>query len=147
MNTSNTIRGEEANVRAVIAAWADAIRRKDATAALSHGAADYLHFSLAPPLIDAGVGTTDLDAWFETWDGPLDLELRDLTVTAGDAVAFSHSLNRLAGNKKREGRQELWFRCTLGFRKIGGAWKIAHEHESVPFYMDGSLRAAVDLNP
>jgi hypothetical protein len=25
--------------------------------------------------------------------------------------------------------------------------KIAHEHESVPFYMDGSFKAAVDLTP
>jgi ketosteroid isomerase-like protein len=28
-----------------------------------------------------------------------------------------------------------------------GAWKIAHEHTSVPFYMDGSFRAAIDLKP
>jgi PhnB protein len=26
-------------------------------------------------------------------------------------------------------------------------WKIAHLHQSVPMYMDGSLRAAVDLKP
>jgi hypothetical protein len=25
--------------------------------------------------------------------------------------------------------------------------RIAHNHESVPFYMDGSLEAAVDLKP
>ena len=24
---------------------------------------------------------------------------------------------------------------------------IVHEHESVPFYMDGSFRAAIDLKP
>ncbi|MDQ6436954.1 nuclear transport factor 2 family protein [Mesorhizobium sp. LHD-90] len=147
MNTSQTVQGEEASVRTVITQWADAIRRKDAPAALSHLASGYLHFSLAPPLIDAGAGATDLDAWFQTWDSPLELELRDLTVAAGDTVAFSHSLNRLAGTKKQEGRQELWFRCTLGLRKVGGTWKIAHEHESVPFYMDGSMRAAVDLKP
>ena len=26
-------------------------------------------------------------------------------------------------------------------------WKIMHEHSSVPFYMDGSFKAAVDLKP
>lgn len=31
--------------------------------------------------------------------------------------------------------------------KSDGAWRIAHRHESVPFYMDGSNRAAVDLTP
>jgi ketosteroid isomerase-like protein len=40
---------------------------------------------------------------------------------------------------------ELWFRQTLGFRKIDGQWRITHEHSSVPFYMDGSYKAAVDL--
>lgn len=138
--------GEEAAVRAVIDQWAEAVRRKDAEAVVSFGAPEYLHFSLAPPLIDAGTGADDLDGWFQTWDGPLELELRDLTVFAGDAVAFAHSLNRLAGTKEG-GRQELWFRRTFGFRKLGGAWKIVHEHESVPFYMDGSMRAAVDLQP
>jgi PhnB protein len=147
MSTRLSTNGEEAQVRAVIEQWADAIRRKDADVASSHVASGYVHFSLAPPLVDAGSGAADLDAWFRTWDGPLELELRDLTVMAGDDVAFSHGLNRLAGNKRDEGRQELWFRSTLGFRKIEGGWKIVHEHESVPFYMDGSMRAAVDLKP
>jgi ketosteroid isomerase-like protein len=38
-------------------------------------------------------------------------------------------------------------RSTLCFRREGGAWKIAHAHTSVPFHMDGSFRAAVDLEP
>jgi hypothetical protein len=42
---------------------------------------------------------------------------------------------------------DLWFRATLGFRKIDGRWKITNEHSSVPFYMDGSFKAAVDLKP
>jgi hypothetical protein len=32
-------------------------------------------------------------------------------------------------------------------QKIGGQWKIAHEHESVPSHKDGSYKAAVDLTP
>jgi ketosteroid isomerase-like protein len=43
--------------------------------------------------------------------------------------------------------QDLWFRATLGFRKIDGKWTITHEHSSVPFYMDGSFKAAIDLKP
>jgi SnoaL-like domain len=42
---------------------------------------------------------------------------------------------------------ETKIRQTLSFRKIDGEWKIAHEHASVPFYMDGSFRAAIDLKP
>ena len=42
---------------------------------------------------------------------------------------------------------DLWFRATLGFRKIDGKCAITHEHSSVPFYMDGSFKAAIDLKP
>jgi ketosteroid isomerase-like protein len=38
-------------------------------------------------------------------------------------------------------------RLTACRRKINGKWLITHEHVSVPFYMDGSSRAAVDLTP
>ena len=37
--------------------------------------------------------------------------------------------------------------ATLGFRKIDDEWTITHEHSSVPFYMDGSFKAAIDLKP
>ena len=32
-------------------------------------------------------------------------------------------------------------------RKIGGEWKMVNAHTSVPFYMDGSYKAAIDLKP
>ena len=42
---------------------------------------------------------------------------------------------------------DLWFRTTVVLKKVSARWQIVHEHDSVPFYMDGSLRAAVDLQP
>jgi len=42
-------------------------------------------------------------------------------------------------------RVDLWFRETLGLQKFDGKWLIGHSHDSVPFYMDGSYKAAVDL--
>lgn len=41
----------------------------------------------------------------------------------------------------------LWFRSTVGLRRLDGVWRITHEHGSTPFYMDGSFAAAVDLEP
>jgi PhnB protein len=32
-------------------------------------------------------------------------------------------------------------------RRENGEWSIVHEHESVPFLMDGSDKAALDLKP
>jgi SnoaL-like domain len=50
-------------------------------------------------------------------------------------------------HKDRCEKVDVWTRSTAVFRKEGGAWKVMHVHSSVPFYMDGSLKAAVDLKP
>jgi PhnB protein len=56
-------------------------------------------------------------------------------------------VNRVGGKKKNGGRDEIWVRATLGFSRIDGNWRVVHEHVSVLFYMDGSFKAAVDLQP
>jgi PhnB protein len=42
---------------------------------------------------------------------------------------------------------QWWLDTFDGDRKIGAAWKITHEHNSAPFYMDGTDRPALDLKP
>src|SRR5579859_418280 len=95
-------------------------------------------------------GQNGLRNWFAGFDGPIEYEVRDrdLAVTSGAEVAFCHSLNRLS-TPPRDAPQKfnLWFRATVCLRKIDGAWRITHEHNSTPFYMDGSFRAALDLTP
>jgi ketosteroid isomerase-like protein len=54
---------------------------------------------------------------------------------------------RISGTKIDGEHNDVWTRLTVGLRKIDGAWQVTHEHMSVPFYMDGSYRAAVDLKP
>ncbi|MPZ39918.1 MAG: DUF4440 domain-containing protein [Rhizobiales bacterium] len=137
---------EEAAIRAVIEDWASALRTKDAARMTSHGVAEMVHYSMAPPLVSDGTGLNALQTWFDTWQGPIGYELRDLAITVGDDVAFCHGLNHMTGTQTI-GETDVWFRRTMGFRKIDGRWKIVHSHESVPFYMDGSDKAAVDLKP
>jgi PhnB protein len=141
-----TKHNDETQIRSVIEDWTAAMRAKDAKRVMSHGTDGLVHFSLAPPLVADENGPYGLEKWFKTWDGPLGYELRDLEIVSGDGVAFSHSLNHLTGTQRGK-KADVWFRSTLGFRKIGGEWKIVHEHESVPFLMDGSDKAALDLKP
>jgi PhnB protein len=147
MTTAHNRASVEAQIRKVVEDATDAIRRKDAPAVVSHQAAGYVHFSLAPPLQSTQSDVKGLEAWFATWQGPIGFEVRDLKIVAGDDLAFCWSFNRLSGTKTDGARADVWFRATLCFRKIDGAWKLVHQHESVPFYMDGSLKAAVDLKP
>jgi ketosteroid isomerase-like protein len=38
-------------------------------------------------------------------------------------------------------------RSSFGLRRIAGTWRVVHQHDSTPFLMDGSFRAATDLQP
>ena len=140
---------DEAQIRALIDSWVKAISAKDVDAVMSHYAADIVTFDLAPPLEYTGADALkkSLEAWFPTFRGPVGYEIRDLCITTGDDVAFCRSLNRISGMRTDGEDTNVWVRATVGLRKIDGKWSIVHEHLSVPFYMDGSYRAAVDLKP
>ena len=138
---------DEAAIRRVVADRVNALRARDATALTAHDASYILSYDLAPPLAARGVDSAGLEKWLAGWDGPVTLEVRELDVVAGDEVAFATSLNRMQADARIGPPMDLWVRSTLGLRKIGSRWTVAHEHVSVPFYMDGSTRAAVDLQP
>jgi PhnB protein len=145
--TTGTPATSQAQIRAVLDEWAAALRAKNAEGVVRHHAPEFLLFSLAPPLVSADTDAKGLQAWFDTWQGPLAYELRDLTITADDAIAWCYGLTRLGGTKTDGQKNELWFRQTLCLRRDADTWKIVHQHQSVPFYRDGSYKAAVDLRP
>ena len=146
MTQTATLSRDDEAIRGLILARSRALAAKDAAAVVDCAAPDMVCYSLAPPLVDPG-GAEGLEGWFATWDGPLGYELRDLTVAAGGELALVHGLAHLTGRKIEGAAVDLWFRLTLGLTKTAAGWKIVHEHESVPFYMDGSFRAAIDLAP
>jgi len=149
---TGTVPGQdEAQVRQLMAEQETAMRARDAERLVSRYAPETVKFDLAPPLRHTGPELHDVNglrSWFAGFDGPIDYEIRDLTVTAGEDVAFCHSLNRLSTTPHgAPERFDLWFRSTVCLRKVDGTWRITHEHNSTPFYMDGSFKAALDLQP
>ena len=140
---------DQAQIRQLIDRWVESLRSKDVNSVMSHYAPDIVAFDLAPPLQYRGARTyrKNWEAWFPTFRGPIGYEIRDLSIATGDDVAFCHSFNRITGSRTDDEKTDVWVRTTFCCRKIDGKWKIVHEHQSVPFYMDGSYRAAVDLTP
>lgn len=137
----------EAEIREVLADFERGMRECDAAGVTAHYAPGVVKYTLAPPLAhgaDEVLDPANLQAWFDGHGGDLDYAITELEVTAGDEVAFARSINRMGSTHSGF---TLWFRASYGLRKVDGAWLIAHEHTSTPFYMDGSLRAAVDLTP
>ncbi len=145
--TAATIQQE---IRALLNDRAAAITARDARGAVAHYAPDTVSFGLAPPLRYGGDEALDpagLEDWFRTWAGPIGYDIGDPVIEAGEDVAFGHGLTHMTGTKTDGEQVDLWFRSTVGLRRTAAGWQITHEHDSTPFYMDGSGRAATDLTP
>jgi len=142
-------KASEAVIRGLIEQRAQAVRAKDVDAVMSHYAPDLVSFDLAPPLELRGPAANRRSwaDWFPTFRGPVGYEIRELSVTTGDDVAFCHSLNRISGARTDGTSTDVWVRATVCYRRIDGKWLITHEHTSVPFYMEPPFKAAIDLEP
>jgi ketosteroid isomerase-like protein len=137
-------------IQEVIERKAALLETGDAKAILSYYAPSFVEFNLAPPLRQPGDGRdpAPMEAWMANFEAPPHREVTQLEITTDGDVAFATSIDRLSAVPR--GSDEgftLWFRVTLGLRRIDGRWLVTHEHESVPFEMDGSFRASTGLTP
>ena len=139
---------DEADIRRRIDTGIQAIRAMDLEGVMALYAPDLVSFDIGPPLRHVGAEAKRKN-WvdvFTVYQPPLGYEIRDLTITVGDDVAFGHSLNRISGTLKNGHRSEVWVRWTACFQKIAGTWRIAHDQVSVPVDFE-SGRALLDLEP
>jgi ketosteroid isomerase-like protein len=138
---------DDAEIRQLIDGLVESIRTADLEGLKTCFASDIVSFDAGPRLQDVGA-RAKLHNWeqaFAVLRPPLGYEIRDLTITTGEEVAFAHGINRLSGtlNGKRFGG---WVRWTAGLRKIDGHWLIAHDQVSVPIdHARGT--ALLDLEP
>ena len=115
---------DEAEIRRILDDWARAVRSVDMPEILANHTDDMVMFDVPVPLQSRG-----MEAYRETWDlffqysngGPDAFNIIELEVTASDAVAFAHGILGIASSR---------LRLTVGLRREGGQWKIAHEHHS-----------------
>ena len=138
---------DEAEIRQRIDKLEAAIRVMDLNSVMSIYAPDIVSFDLEPPL--QHVGAEAKKNWlnaFSMYQRPLGYEIRDLTITVGDDVAFGHGLIRVSGTMTNGNGTEGWLRSTTCFRKINGMWLIAHDQVSAPLDL-GSGRALLNLEP
>ncbi|WP_433441524.1 YybH family protein [Nonomuraea sp. CA-141351] len=117
----------EEQIRDLIEHWAEAVHRGDLGTVLAGHAADIVMY-------DVPQNVRGIEAYEKTWPPFFEwqaqgaaFEIESLEVVAGDDVAFAHALLRcgMPGDDRR-------LRLTLGLRKEGGRWVVAHEHHSFP---------------
>ncbi len=137
-------------IREVIEARYDHLAAGDVKAMLESYAPQVVQYTLAPPLGGAvdGHDVTPTEQWLTGFEAPPRRTVTELEIVADGDVAFTTSIDSMTAIPKGATDSfTMWYRVTLGLRRIDGQWLIVHEHTSVPFYMNGSFRAAVDLQP
>jgi uncharacterized protein (TIGR02246 family) len=139
---------DEAKIRQQVDNIVEGIRTKDLECLRRLYATDVVSFDVEPPLQHAGV-EAKLKNWAKVFTlfQDVDYEVRDLTVTVGDDVAFGHAFGRLSGTLKNgTATNGMWVRGTFCFRKLDGKWLIVHDQASVPFDI-ASGKGVTDLEP
>jgi uncharacterized protein (TIGR02246 family) len=124
---------DEVRIRDLIEGWAQAVHEGDLPQVLADHADDIVMFDVPPP----EDGVRGLDEYTETWptffqwqaSGAL-FEIVRLDVTAGDDVAFAHALLRCGTPDELESDPTRRLRLSIGLRKEGDRWVVAHEHPS-----------------
>ncbi|MBC6470435.1 YybH family protein [Actinomadura alba] len=139
---------DEAKIKQQVEKIVEGIRAKDLEGLRQLYATDVVSFDVEPPLQHVGI-----EAKLENWTRAFTLfqdvnyELRDLTLTVGDDVAFGHGFGRLSGTLKNgTATSGMWVRATFCFRKTDDHWLIAHDQVSVPFDI-ASGKGVADLEP
>jgi uncharacterized protein (TIGR02246 family) len=141
---------DESAIRQLVDDRVTAMRTADAETMCAAYAPDAVVFSLAPPLVQPPEGSRDvraMRAWFEEKGGGVWYDVRDLRVAVDGDLALCTHLASMGARPGSPQQFTLWFRSTLGLQRRDGEWRIVHEHTSTPFHMDGSGRAATDLQP
>ena len=134
-------------IRAIIAAIEAAHHAKEAAAIARHYAPGAIIADLAPPLRRRGFDMSATQAWLDGWDGPVEITTRDLEIQVDGNLALCHGLLQTRARTHAGEREAWWSRLTVALTRATDGWRIIHEHNSVPFHMDGSLRAALNLEP
>jgi uncharacterized protein (TIGR02246 family) len=124
---------DEQQIRTLVEDWATAVHDGDMATVLANHAGDIVMFDVPPP----HDGVRGIDAYRETWPPFFEwqargasFEIASLDVTAGDDVAYAFALLRCGTAEELTAEPEKRLRLTLGLRKEGGRWTVAHEHHS-----------------
>lgn len=126
--------GDEAAIRALEAHFAAAVAAKDVDAIMKVYAPDVFVFDVVPPrqYVGGAAYRKDWEGLMSGFKGPLKFEVSDLAVDVAGPVAWSHSIQHIAGTDPSGQPSDMTVRVTDVYRKSADGWRIVQEHVSVP---------------
>jgi ketosteroid isomerase-like protein len=114
---------------------AEAIRDKNIDHLMTFYSHDVVVFDVRPPLDVHGavVYRKHFERWFDSFEGPIGFDLKDLRIVPGERAAFCHYLGHITGRRLGERRADYWVRGTTCFEhRRDQGWLVSHEHISTP---------------
>jgi ketosteroid isomerase-like protein len=141
---------EEAEIRALLDRWAKAFhdRNIDGVMAIYARGERLVAYDIVAPLefVGSSAYRKDYEAFFAQYEGPIDIEYRDLVIVADKHIGFAHGLERMSGTLTSGQRSDMWIRFTECYRRLGHRWYAVHDHVSVPVDL-ASGKAMTSLKP
>lgn len=126
---------DEQAIRQMMAEWSRAVETKDVDAIVADYTPETVQYDAIPPYKTVGP-----EGIRKSWEGCLPhfpdsfrSEHRDVVVHVLGDTAFAYGMHHFAPTPADHPCGMTWMRVTLGFRRIDGAWKVVHEHVSIPF--------------
>lgn len=125
-----------------------AIQAKDIDASMAQYATDVLSFDVVNSLQKVGRDACRerLEAWLAQFPGAFAYTIEQLAVTAGEELAYCHSINYVKGTRVSGDEIDMRWRATVCYQQTNGQWLITHEHSSVPFDVETG-KALMSLKP
>jgi uncharacterized protein (TIGR02246 family) len=130
-----SVPSDSEQIRQLVEEWRNALAAKQLDELVKHYSPDVLFFDAVPPYQHKGV-----EAYRRTWELMLPhlppriaSEIQDLNINVSGDMAFMHCLNRIINADTGEAATCGWVRVTACYRRQQRAWKVIHEHVSVPF--------------
>jgi ketosteroid isomerase-like protein len=92
-------------------------------------------YPVLPPAETRGTAAVvdGLGAWLASYAVGPGYGVHHLHVGGADDVGYCAFRYHVSGRLHDGAEVDMWVRSTLVCRRVDGAWRIVHQHESVPF--------------
>ncbi|WP_347901580.1 SgcJ/EcaC family oxidoreductase [Pseudomonas purpurea] len=139
---------ENTEIQALIETYRQAVITKDVEKVMGLYADNIVSFDAVSALQFKGkvAYRAHWEACMTMCPGPHVFEFHQMDIVTAQDMAFAHWLAHCGGTDDKGETKACWMRVTAGYQRVGGQWRIVHEHWSAPFDMVSGA-VLFDLHP
>ena len=125
----------EDELRRLIADRVRAVAEHDSRTLVDAHHPEVVSYPVLPPAETHGTEAVadGLRTWLASYSVGPEYEVHRLHVGGADDIGYCAFRYHVSGRLHDGGEVDMWVRSTLVCRRVDGAWRVVHQHESVPF--------------